>query len=168
MSSEAQRLGEQIKTQVSAFALVSAREGVDCYAMQSLLRSEFLRDVDRLVSLAQQADGGTAGAWQTAALDARDAILNGRGPLEAVLDGDQTNAVLGAFDNAFGHLLASQGAEGRQPLSEAAAKRATEMLTAYKELIKATGKYAEEFYVPEIEYVIEKVSESATGGKSHE
>jgi hypothetical protein len=52
MSSEAQRLGEQIKTQVAAFAFVSAREGVDCYAMQSLLRSEFLRDVDRLVALA--------------------------------------------------------------------------------------------------------------------
>ena len=32
---------------------------------------------------------------------ARDAILNGRGALEAVLDSDQTNAVLSEFDDAF-------------------------------------------------------------------
>src|SRR3990167_4797746 len=37
-----------------------------------------------------------------AAIDsARDCILNGRGALEAVLDGDQTNAVLAEFDQIY-------------------------------------------------------------------
>jgi hypothetical protein len=33
--------------------------------------------------------------------EARDAILNGRGPLEVTLDGGQTNAVLAVLDDAF-------------------------------------------------------------------
>jgi hypothetical protein len=33
------------------------------------------------------------------------------------------------------------------------AQRAAEMLTAYAELIKATGKYAEMHYIPEVEYI---------------
>lgn len=43
--------------------------------------------------------------------DLRDTILNGRGPLESVLDNDQTNAVLGAYDDALGAALAPQGEE---------------------------------------------------------
>lgn len=43
--------------------------------------------------------------------EARDAILNGRGPLEAVLDNDQTNAVLGAFDDATHEALTLYRAE---------------------------------------------------------
>lgn len=41
-----------------------------------------------------------------------------------------------------------------EALEEAASvlSRAAEMLTAYAELVKATGKYAEMHYVPEIEY----------------
>jgi len=33
-------------------------------------------------------------------------------------------------------------------------ERAAEMLTAYAELVKATGKYSEMHYIPEIEFVI--------------
>ncbi len=32
-------------------------------------------------------------------------------------------------------------------------ERAADMLTAYAELVKATGRYAEEHYIPEIENV---------------
>lgn len=47
--------------------------------------------------------------------EARDAILNGRGPLESVLDNDQTNAALGAFDDATNQALTLYRAENPNP-----------------------------------------------------
>ena len=38
--------------------------------------------------------------WRAAWDEMRDAVLNGRGPLEAVLSSDQTNAVLSVIDEA--------------------------------------------------------------------
>lgn len=43
---------------------------------------------------------------EKAYLSARDMILEGRGPLEAVLDGDSTNAVLDVLDDEFFATLA--------------------------------------------------------------
>jgi hypothetical protein len=49
---------------------------------------------------------GERGRWKEAFDDARDSVLHGRGPLEATLDSDQTNAVLGVIDDAFSAALA--------------------------------------------------------------
>lgn len=38
--------------------------------------------------------------------------------------------------------------------------RAIEMLTAYAELVKATGRYAEEHYIPEVEHVISELRDA--------
>ena len=71
---------------------------------------------ERLRELAPMFDAGSVGTVAAAAMrqaaarieslensyaNARDAILNGRGALEAVLDNDQTNAVLAELDDAF-------------------------------------------------------------------
>ena len=42
-----------------------------------------------------------------------------------------------------------------------AVERAADMLTAYTEMIKATGRYAEEHYIPEVEEVIEALRVAA-------
>jgi len=45
--------------------------------------------------------------------------------------------------------------------SPATRERASEMLTAYAELVKMTGQYAEMHYIPEIEHVITRLREKA-------
>lgn len=48
--------------------------------------------------------------WATAFTEARDAVLNNRGPLEGEgMDGDRKNAVLAVLDDAFDAARASAG-----------------------------------------------------------
>lgn len=60
----------------------------------------------------------------------------------------------GEYDVSTADLARFRAACRAEALEEAAPvlSRAAEMLTAYAELVKATGKYAEMHYVPEIEY----------------
>jgi len=67
--------------------------------------------------------------WREAFQEARDAILHGRGPLESVLDGDQTNDVLAVLDGAFEAMLAAAApqAPAAQPASQYVAELAEMM-----------------------------------------
>lgn len=66
--------------------------------------AEYIGQKERAARVAHDqamANGSEAQRLRAAFSEARDAILNGRGPLEATLDGDQTNAVLAVIDDAF-------------------------------------------------------------------
>jgi hypothetical protein len=45
-------------------------------------------------------------------------------------------------------------------------QRAADMLTAYAELVKATGQFAEQHYIPEVEYVVSEL-QAARGQSEH-
>lgn len=89
-------------------------QGRGCFEQSGICKK---RERDR--TIAQQAAviarlKGEREALREAFADARDSILNGRGPLEATLDNDQTNAVLDVLDAAFAAALAPPAREGRE------------------------------------------------------
>lgn len=102
------------------------------------------------------------------------AFLNGSAPLDGVWFGEKhpggpfwwrsrltsleatSSAPIGdSTDSGLDRAVAASVDPKWLPVN--AAGRAVKMLTAYAELVKATGKYAEMHYIPEIEYVIAEI-----------